>query len=421
MFSSWFSKFKLSDSKKRFVGLNAAQFFSYGVSLVNSVIIARMLGAEDFGLYALVFAVVGFLVIFFRFGFFSSISVLLANEEDEHKKREIIGAGHLIAILIGLSFALVIALVSLVVDLIFGESVGYILILLVPFLIFSPFANYVVAIGHGTGQVRCVAVDYLGRSCLFFVSLLLLFYFESLDLISVSLAQVATYSLVVAIVFFMMKPAFSNLKVNLALIWEKNKAHGFHLYVGQIADQATFRSDEVMIPMFAAPVELGFYKIANTITTALTLPARNLAQIKYKSFANFRGVDTRLFLFLVAFLFAEVIFFILFFDEIIDWIYGEDFSEAYVLSLYLLPVLFFGGMSKLHNAYLGANSCGKIMRNTSFCMMIVNLIGNFALIPPFGAVGAAVSSGIAMTVFCFMTLYFYRKVEREAAHDGVLK
>lgn len=412
---SYFNKFflfKLSGNQKKFVYLNVAQFFSLAIGLINSVIIARMLGAIEYGLFALIFSVIGFLVIFFRFGFFSSISVVLANEKDKRKIREIIGIGHLIAIIIGFSFALLIFLISFIINNIFKENIGHILILLTPFLILLPASMYINAVCIGTGKIEYLAFDLISKSFLYFFSLLILLYYDSLNVISVSLAQVGVYSLVTVFIFFMMKPLFYNLKENFLLIWEKNKIYGFHLYTGQLANQTSYRSDEIMIPLFANSIELGFYKIASSFTSTLVIPIKNLAQIKYKSYANLRKIELEIFVGVIFILIFEIILLILFIEPVVETVYGKEYSDVYKLSLFLIPVIFFNGIIQLHNAFMSVNAFGKIMRNNSFSMTGINLGGNFILIPLFGAIGAAISSGLSIATYALLTLYFYHKITK---------
>ncbi len=72
------------------------------------------------------------------------------------------------------------------------------------------------------------------------------------------------------------KPSYRNLGENIKKIWKKNKAYGIHLYFGQIANQSTYKLDGIFISYFVSTVQLGFYKLANTLTTPMVLLSQSI-------------------------------------------------------------------------------------------------------------------------------------------------
>jgi O-antigen/teichoic acid export membrane protein len=63
----------------------------------------------------------------------------------------------------------------------------------------------------------------------------------------------------------------------------------------------------------------------------------------------------------------------------------------------------------LYNNFLSAKGLGKEMRNTGLVLTVSNIVLNFALIPSYGAMGAAWASLLALVANYLGYLYYYRK------------
>jgi O-antigen/teichoic acid export membrane protein len=86
-------------------------------------------------------------------------------------------------------------------------------------------------------------------------------------------------------------------------------------------------------------------------------------------------------------------------------------AAALVLPLALAQAV--RGVTSLYNTFLSSHGRGRQLRNTSFVLTGSNLIFNFALIPPFGAAGAAWASLAALVVNLAAYVVFYRRTLRE--------
>jgi O-antigen/teichoic acid export membrane protein len=67
------------------------------------------------------------------------------------------------------------------------------------------------------------------------------------------------------------------------------------------------------------------------------------------------------------------------------------------------------GVTSLYNMYLGANARGRELRNVGSLLAGSNLALNFALIPTFGATGAAWASFGALIVNFAGHVFYYRR------------
>ena len=88
----------------------------------------NILSPKEYGLLALFSTITSVLVLFFHYASFSSLKVLLANNDDEKREKEFFGIGILIATALGGLFSLVIFGFSLIADDLLSVDVSSLLI-----------------------------------------------------------------------------------------------------------------------------------------------------------------------------------------------------------------------------------------------------------------------------------------------------
>jgi O-antigen/teichoic acid export membrane protein len=94
-------------------------------------------------------------------------------------------------------------------------------------------------------------------------------------------------------------------------------------------------------------------------------------------------------------------------------IFAPSYAPAarYVLPLALAETL--RGVTGLYNSYLSAQAAGRSLRNAGLVLTVSNVILNFALIPPFGASGAAWASVLALLANLLAHIAGYRRLQTE--------
>ena len=70
--------------------LFVAQIFGMVVGFMSNMLLAKQMGAADFGIYSLSLAIIIFISIFFEFGYFSSASKMLAKNHDINLEKKIL-------------------------------------------------------------------------------------------------------------------------------------------------------------------------------------------------------------------------------------------------------------------------------------------------------------------------------------------
>jgi O-antigen/teichoic acid export membrane protein len=97
------------------------------------------------------------------------------------------------------------------------------------------------------------------------------------------------------------------------------------------------------------------------------------------------------------------------------------FGEQYRSAVQLVPPLALAqgvrGVTSVYNTFLQAHGRGRELRNAGLILTASNLVLNFGLIPPFGAVGAAWASLLALIANLIAHVIFYRQATVSLRRD----
>jgi len=71
--------YKHNKTARQTLLLFSAQIFSLGIGFIANMLLAKEMGAQQFGIYSFALATISFVAIFFEFGYFASGARLLAQ------------------------------------------------------------------------------------------------------------------------------------------------------------------------------------------------------------------------------------------------------------------------------------------------------------------------------------------------------
>ena len=407
-----FKKDLLSRTGRQTSTLYLSQIIALFLGVFIGIINTRVLGPEGYGILAFFLAITSFTVLFFRFGFFGSTGLLIAQAKEERKERELAGASIVIAFFIGISYSFFILILSFFVDDIFHTNIGWILRYTSFMLIALPFTFLIPQVGGGMNKIERMSLFNVIPKVIYLLGALMLLKIIQIEPFHFILLSIFSTIVSVFVVMHLFHPLFNNIGENLKEIWKKNKEYGFHLYLGQIADQSTYQLDRIFITYFVNTTQLGFYSLAMTITAPMVGLSSSLASSLYKGFADRDRIPKKVIYYNFLWLAACVAGLTIFGKFIVVLLFTEKFLPTVPLILPLALASFFQGMYQSYNRFLGAKGKGKWKRNISITQSIFNLIGNFFLILYWGAMGAAIASAIATLIAYLGHIYYYRKYMR---------
>lgn len=407
-----------SRTARQTLSLSFAQMIAIPLGIVTSAIITRVLGPEDYGILAFYGTIIGFALLFFRFGFSSSAGLLVAHEDDEGAIRRIVGVSVGIFVLIGASYSLFIFALSFVVDNVFDTSIRSILTWAAVPLMAAPFSFLITSIAQGTNRIHTLASYQIAQRVISALGVLVLFALAGVNVTSLIALGLGNGMVCTLFVIARLRPSFEQLKVNAKTIWRKNREYGIHLYFGQIADQSTFRLGGIFIGYFANTTQLGFFALANMVTLPMVILSRALSMSLFRGFAKAERIPRKVISLNLVWLIGCVAAFGLFGKYAIVFLFSERFLPVARLVIPLSLAAFFQGAYQPYNMFLGATGRGKWLRNMSFVMSAVNVGANVALVPMWGAMGACIASILGNLTFYISCVVYYNRHLKEAADAG---
>ena len=380
------------------------------LSAITVPIVTRSLGPINYSTYILYTNITNFILLFVHLGFFVTVGIMLAETTSIDEQRSLIGATLCISFTIGICYALLILLVSFATDAVFNVTIGRIMRLTIPFLVCYPFYLVYTQIGKGTNRIDSIvyakSLPIILRACV----IVLLWSIGMLTVTSMIFieASIAIIPLLVLITVF--KPSLMNLPANLKRIWIRNKEFGIHVYISMIFSQSTYELDGVMIPIFAAPEALGFYRLANVFAATMNDFSVALGTSQFTKYTHSKGISGKSLVFNYIVLALGALGTMLLGSRIIRFVAGEGFNIPFGL---ILPIAFLGfinGAFQPYNHFLNAKGKGKWMRNIGYIVSGVNIVGNLTLIPFFGAIGAAWASFLSKGTGYITNPHYYRRL-----------
>lgn len=397
--------------------LFGSQLLMVGIGFGIKTIQTKYLGAEAYGLYAFFGSFTGFAVLFFRFGFFSSLQVLIAENRNPIKEKELFGLGFLINLAAGILFALFIWCVSFYLDQWFSVEIGQTLRLIAPFTIILPTRSLIQAMTVGSNKVHILPI-FDNVSKVFFALALMIFAFNDLlNIYYTILFNLVTGIVGLGVVFRQFEPEFKNIKSNFKILWSKNKSYGFNFYLGSTANQSTFKLDELTISYFVNTTVNGFYSLASILASPMVMGSQALSNSLFKNFAEQKEIPKKVFIYNTLWLLFSGAILILVSKAIVLLLFGDGFELVSDYAIGLSFAFFFQGMYQPFN-FLSAKSQGKAVRNVALVEALVNVLGNIILIPLIGVYGAIYTSIAAKFIHLLGKWYYYNKYLKSNSTDG---
>ena len=197
-------------------------------------------------------------------------------------------------------------------------------------------------------------------------------------------------------------------------------SYGWRAQVGGVIFLLNLRLDFIILDVMAGPAVLGIYAVASKFAELVKVPGMALTYVLYPRYARegratagarARGLLPKAGL-LTA---ASIIPLGLAVGFIIPVAYGPSFEDAILPAMIILAGLALEGMGGVITGYL--YGIGRPGLN-SWAMgvgLAITVILDLLLIPPYGAVGAAVASAVAYTTTSLALIGFFWWVRRDEA------
>ena len=188
---------------------------------------------------------------------------------------------------------------------------------------------------------------------------------------------------------------------------------GARAWIGTLSTLLNARFDQILMAFIATQAALGIYAVAVNVSEVLLyvpsaiaaamLPAISTGDRTIASERALRIIRASMLIGFATMLVAAV-----FGPVVIPFVFGEPFQPSVAPFLWLLPgVIGYSAVSVTNSALLVAGSPGRSSVGPLVCL-VAGVAMDLALIPPFGASGAAAAATAAFTAGGITGIFLYR-------------
>jgi O-antigen/teichoic acid export membrane protein len=209
------------------------------------------------------------------------------------------------------------------------------------------------------------------------------------------------------------RPVMRSALTQARLLIQGARDYGFSVYVGRVLSIGTYNMDVLVLAAFTSAQTVALYVLARSLATIVGFPALGMASALFPQMARERGIHRSWLTVCWAASLGCAALLVLLGPALIDGLFSSGFQQA---SDYLLPLALaeaIRGVTSLYNSYLSAQGLGRDLQRAGIVLALTNVITTFALIPPFGATGAAWSCVIALVANLIAHVLGYRRSLRE--------
>jgi O-antigen/teichoic acid export membrane protein len=385
--------------------------------LFITVILARILRPDNFGIYSLALSIAMLSIAFSNLGIDGAVVRYTAFYVGNLKKvRAHLHYFFKIKIILASIVSLILILLSKNLALFFkDESLTYPFMLAGAIVFFASIANFLLSFFMGLQEFRYRFLKqfiYESFRWIFGVPLALMFF---------AVGALAGYSIAYFVSFlFLLYFAISNYKEYIVgerseVDRESRKFVGFMTVAG-VSGIIYAYVDSVMIGYFLGPTEVGFYRASYTIVFAIVGLTSSLAAVLFPTFTQMQNREITLALkrinkytSMIAFPAALGVFYLS--RELIMVVYGIDYLNSLpaltILAFALIPGAF-NYMVVVFNSKERADISALVITSS----MILNVLLNYILILAMGIAGAALATVISrLFLITAVVLLLWRVLE----------
>jgi len=401
-----------TDKAKKSASLFTSMVLSLVVGIVISIINTRYLGKEQYGDFKFLINLFSLAVTFLTFGFFYTGGLLLARTDRDREKRELTGDILKIALMSSLLLILISLVFSFLEHRLFGNQLGPLIRYSLPLLFIYPFQLCFEQMLQGGNRIYSLSVLRIGPKLIYIVLALLLQYFSKFNLTSALIAHLGAFAVIVVTLIIYTRPAIGFRIHHLPRILKENRNYGFPIYLGAITGVASSYLAGITISYYIDNTNVGFYSLAITAALPLTMLPASFGITFFKAFVSYVKIPRKVFLVTAGTGLATLLLFMVFIDEIVIFLYTDDFRPVISLSYFIAIGSLFHGFGDFLNRFISAKGLGKLIRNSNFILGAVNTAGYIILPRYFGVEGAAYTRLIAGIVYFLLMLGFYLRYQK---------
>ena len=412
---------KLTKTKKQVSVLYASSMIGIVVGVLVSILNTRNLAPAEYGDVRYVNNLISFFSGLLLFGYFVSGSRLLALSQSEQETREIKGLLVTILMITNVILMVIIFICGLIHQFYLAKEFYYLFYLTLPVSGgVALLLNYVNTSSQGDNSIYTIACARLLPSLAYLAIASLIYFQFGATRERMLLLNNSIHFIVLAIIIYLNKPSFKNLRQSFKKLHEENKKYGLQVYYGSLANVSVAYVAGITLGILNKDnTNVGFYTLALTISGPLhTLPAV-IGTTYFKQFAKQNSIPPKVIKFSLLLAMISLIGYIIIIFPVVGFLYDKSYNIVALYASCLAIGTTFHGLGDLFNRFLGAHGKGTYLRNTAFISGSIQIIG-FTLGIYLWNINGAIATRIlsSLLYFAIMVLYYISFLKTQA-NNGI--
>ncbi len=398
-----------SQITRQAAGFAGANLLANALAVVSTAMVTRNLATAEFGNYAFAASFLGFVALFFEFGLFLPAARLAAVAE-RSDRRAIIGSALLMYLPVGAAFSASIFVFSFWINGWFHVEAGHALRAAAPLAIGIPFVFVLQQLAQGLDRLHIASVAaVLAQLLLVALLALQLGAGGGLSPSSALVLRVLAFLIAGVACALWLRPALRRTTHWSRELVRQARDWGFQLYIGRVLSIGTYNMDVLMLGIWTSSRSVGLYVLAGSLAAVSGLPVMGMAAALFGRMARDGAIARRWLVIATVVGAASALTTWLLAEPVIRLFFSARYVGAAGLVLPLALAQFVRGVTTIYNTFLSAHGRGAELRNAGLVLTLSNVAFNFALIPSFGARGAAWASLLALLANFIAHVVFYRR------------
>ncbi len=379
--------------------------------IITSSILAKNINPDEYWMIGLIIGIVWLLASFIWFGYFEWYWLTLLKEENKEKQKELIWTWLIIMMALILIFFLLIILSLPLINLIY-KNIEITKTILYTSIV-SSFSISTIFIMNTTKylwKMKWQAFYSLIQPTIYLIWVISLFILDLLKfeyVITISYLAIIIWLIIISI---FLKPNFKNIKENYYKIKDKQKKEGWHIYIWQSFERATFKLDTVIIWIFNT-TSVAFYTLWNMLIQPIWIFSSKLTDSLVRDLNKKERIPNKIFIYNFLWWLTNSIILLLISKYIILFLWTSE----YLIILDFLVLLLFIPLTRnfyyIIYIFLNIKNKNKDLKKYFYIRSIINLFWNIILIPLLWikwAIIATLLSNIVFWIWCFIE---YKKLK----------
>lgn len=388
----------------------------YPISFISSVVVARVLGPEDRGIYSYLLLLISFLLPIFSLGIGGGITYYVSS--NQYTPKNVSYSVFLIGFFIGLILITMIILLRHTNML--GSVGNNIEIFELVMMLGSVFLNSIFfmlsRILFGDSKFSFLNWISIVQGVLNPFLLLMLVWLLNIKLHGASLTLfIINFINTCIIIIYICKKYDPVISINYQFLKLCAK-YGYKGWLGDMAIKANVRLDQIILGSIAKPAVLGVYSISVLLVELLWILPDAIGPVLFNKIAQQKNDHEKVeisykinrILLTVTLLISIVLFFVTLY-LLIPYGYGNEYKEAIIPFVILIPGSIIYITAKVVTKTLSGSGLIAATSKATILGSLISIVLYIVLIPLYGMIGAAIASSIGYIAISIACLYQFKR------------